>query len=99
MLGKNIGTILVIGGLVAIAIVTLKRFEFDTEAEFKVGDYRTELGFDFGLDKRHRKGKRRGRDRPNLVQQPNQIDEESPRLISENVDIDMYPYYNRAILW
>lgn len=99
MLG-NIGIILVIGGLAAVAMGALKKFEFDTEAEFKLGNYETEVGFDFEVDKetgKKKKGKRKGRDRPNPIQQPNQIDVDRPMLVPEN--IDMFPYYNRFILW
>ena len=94
MLG-NIGIILVVGGLAAVVLGVLKKFEFETEAEFKIGDYETELGFDFEIDKEKKNKKRRGKDRPNPAQQPNQIDTDKPMLVPN----DMFPYYNRNILW
>ena len=100
MLG-NWGIILVIGGLAAVALGALKKFEFDTEAEFKLGDYKTEVEFEFEVDKKTGKKKKRNRrkgkgDTPNPDGQPNQIDIEKPMLVPEN--IDMFPYYNRFIL-
>jgi hypothetical protein len=99
MLG-NIGIILVIGGLAAVAMGALKKFEFDTEAEFKLGDYKTEVEFEFEVDKtgKKKKHRRKGKgDTPNPEGQPNQIDPDRPMLVPEN--IDMFPYYNRFILW
>lgn len=79
----------------------LKKFEFDTEAEFELGDYKTEVDFEFDVDKnepKHGRGKKRkGRDRPNPGEQPNQIDTERP-MLSTPEDIDMFPYYNKFIL-
>lgn len=95
----NWGILLAIAGLAAVAMGALKKFEFETEGEFELGDYETELGFDFEVDKKGKKRnkKRKGRDRPNPKDQPNQIDTDKPMLVPEN--IDMFPYYNRDILW
>lgn len=100
MLG-NLGVILVIGGLALVAIGALRKFEFKTEAEFQIGPYETETEFEFEIDKEtgepKRGRKRRGRDRPNPEEQPYQIDTEKPMLVPSN--IDMFPYYNRSILY
>ena len=106
MLG-NIGIILVIGGLAAVAFGALKKFEFDTEAKFELGDYETEVDFEFEVDKegkrkpKHNKNNnRRGgkTDTPNPMGQPNQLDLERP-MLANDVDADMFPYYNRFILY
>lgn len=95
----SLGVILVIGGLAAVAMGALKKFELDTEAEFKLGEYETEVGVEFEVDKdrpKRRGKKRKGRDRPNPKEQPNQIAEDMPMLVPQE---DFYPYYNRFILY
>lgn len=88
----DLGVLLVIGGLAAVAFGALTKFKFGTEAKFELGDYKTGIEFDFGVDKiGEPKPKRRG------SEQPHQIDVEKPMLMHD--DIDMFPYYNRMILW
>ena len=100
MLG-SLGIFLVIGGIAVVAIGALKKFEIETKTEFKIGDYETEMGVEFELEKnkedkyKRKHGKRRGRDRPNFAEQPNQIDLDKPMLL---VPENIYPYYNRDIL-